>query len=149
MKEEKKFYKVEEVIKRLNEPMSFKEGLKFYLYKQPVRFIRHTWFDFKYGIKNLFRFFKVIWQWRHWDAHYELMILKKILEVKYPLWLDDIKKQPYEGQNDDIRAIKNMIEILDKLKASYEGEILNDLEGLKCKENFIKIYQEKGIYLWN
>lgn len=77
MKEEKKLYKVEETMKRFDEPMSFNESLKFYLYEKPVRFIRHTWFDFWYGIKNLFRFFKVVWQWRHWDAHYELMILKK------------------------------------------------------------------------
>ena len=137
------------MMKMIDKPMSFNESLKFYLYEKPVRLIRHTWFDFWYGIKNLFRFFKAIWQWRHWDAHYELMILKKVLEVKYPLWLDDVKKQPYEGQNDDIKAIKDMIEILDKLKASYEGEILSDLEELKHKENFIKIYQEKGMHLWN
>lgn len=121
----------------------------FYLYEKPVDFVRNNYHDFRYGIKNLFRFFKVVWQWRHWDAHYELMVLKKILEIKYSLWLDDIKQQPYEGQNDDIKAIKDMIEILDKLKVSYEGENLSDLEELKHKENFIKIYQEKGIYLWN
>ncbi|MBT0881453.1 MULTISPECIES: hypothetical protein [unclassified Campylobacter] len=149
MKEEKGLYTIEEVMKKLDEPIGFKNGLKLYLYKKPMGFIRYIWFDFGYGIKNLFRFFKVIWQWRHWDAHYELMVLKKILEVKHQLWLDDVKHQPYEGQNDDIRAIKDMIETLDKLKACCEGENLNDLEELKYKEKFIKIYQEKGINLWN
>jgi len=43
-----------------------------------------TWdffiYDFPRGIKNIIFFWKVIWNFRHWDYTYNLRILSKSLE---------------------------------------------------------------------
>lgn len=77
--------------------MSFRELLIFYLFEKPVHFASNFYFDFKYGIKNLKRFFGVVLAWLHWDAYYKLMVLRRIFEIKYPMWLDDMKHHPCKG----------------------------------------------------
>ncbi len=37
--------------------------------------------DLKYGVQNLFEFFKVIWAWRFWDFHYFLKVLVLMLKL--------------------------------------------------------------------
>lgn len=138
MKMDEKTYTQEEFFEELNKPLSFKEKVCFYLYEKPVDFVRNNYHDFRYGIKNLFRFFKVVWQWRHWDSHYELMILKRIFEVKHYIWCNNKLYLPYVGQEDDAKILEEMIKILNDFKESYDD---------KDVEKFLKIYTEKGFYV--
>ena len=43
--------------------------------------MRHFLYNLKYGIKNLFKYFKVIWNDRHWDYSFILILLKFKLET--------------------------------------------------------------------
>lgn len=138
MKMDEKTYTQEEFFEELNKPLSFKEKVCFYLYEKPVDFVRNNYHDFRYGVNNLFRFFKVVWQYRHWDAYYELMILKRIFEVKHYIWCNNKLYLPYVGQEDDAKILEEMIKILNDFKESYDD---------KDVKKFLKIYTEKGFYV--
>lgn len=55
-------------------------GLSYALQKI---FIRWWWYDLKYGVLNLIKWFPVIWQDRNWDYHFWIRInIKKLEEME-------------------------------------------------------------------
>jgi len=83
------------------------------------------WYNFKYGIKNLRRFFWVIWKWRGWDYSYNLGLMARGLEVyvEQPNYEVDETRVPKE------RAIKRVIELIKrKSDADYITEAEKELE---------------------
>jgi len=43
--------------------------------------VRDIWYNLKYGMQNLRKFFWVVWRWRGWDFVYNLELLARGLEV--------------------------------------------------------------------
>ncbi len=74
---------------------------------------RDIWYNFKYGMKNLIRFFKVVWNYRGFDFQYNLDLLKRGLEVylTYPNMEIDEDRIPKEN---DIKRVIQLIENLEK-----------------------------------
>jgi len=108
------------------------------------------WYNFKYGIKNLRRFFWVIWKYRGWDYTYNLLLLKRGLEVYLTFPNYEVDKGRIPKEND----IKRVIQIIENLyKSPYLsfaekelGEIV--FGGMDFKE--LKEKDDKGekLYEW-
>lgn len=53
--------------------------LKFYWH-----YVNNVWYDIKYGIVNIFKYFKIIWNLRHWDFvrtfDFQIQYLKELSE---------------------------------------------------------------------
>lgn len=69
--------------------------------------------DFINGVKNLFYFFKVIWQWRRWDYSYSLRLLKRSIEGHR----DGIKEYSYSMYKEDneLAIAQELLEILHRM----------------------------------
>jgi hypothetical protein len=74
--------------------------------------------DLYKGIKNLIRWFPVIWKDRDWDQAYLYSILQKKLEHQLAYWQDG-KTQGHEGMESDIRYMKICIELIKRMKDNH------------------------------
>lgn len=93
--------------------------------------IKDIWYNFKYGIKNLYRFFWVVWRWRGWDFSYNLNLFARGLEeyLKMPNYEIDEHRIPKE------QDIKKVIEYI----KNY-----NDTNYIELAEEQLKKETTKG-----
>jgi len=98
-----------------------------------------TWdffiYDFPRGIKNIIFFWKVIWNFRHWDYTYNLRILSKSLEP-----LRDSIKGGYEvdiSKLKKVQKIERAIEILNNITEDKYINIAESQLGLKVNIDYI------------
>lgn len=90
--------------------------------------------DIKHGLSNLHNFFSVIWNFRPWDAYYNLSILKRSLE------LTKTNMVGYEGCEKSQRQIQSCIDCIDRLvKDEYGGQ-----EAIELENKWGKLELEKG-----
>lgn len=97
------------------------------------------YYNIKYGFKALFRFFKVIWEFRAWDYTFTERILKICLEEH----LHNIKYYSNEIEKDrlvKITKLERAIELLDnKIKDDYADRCGYDFDYefdfLPCKNS--------------
>ena len=84
---------------------------------------RYYYSDFVYGVKNLIRWFKLIWKDRDWDDHYIWVLIIQKLEFQ----------AKYIGDNDrhtrakrDAEIIRTCVELMKRVKEEYyESEYMN------------------------
>lgn len=101
--------------------------------------MRHFLYNLKYGIKNLFKYFKVIWNDRHWDYSFILILLKFKLETIK----NSYSKKHYSTDVPyQLKYINICIILLDRLiENNFLKEELNNLyegkEFLEFNENNI------------
>lgn len=103
------------------------------------RWYWQAWDFFRYdlvqGIKNIFFFWKVIWQYRSWDSSYQMKILSRSLE---PL----ANTLEYHGNEVDeprlkkVAAIKRAIEILNRQSNEDYLELAERELGYKVNLNY-------------
>jgi hypothetical protein len=74
--------------------------------------------DLYKGIKNLIRWFPVIWKDRDWDKSYLYDILQKKLEHQLKHWKHE-DTQGHEGMESDIRYMKICIELIKRMKDNH------------------------------
>lgn len=74
--------------------------------------IKEIYHRLKYGIFNLFYYFKVIWNDRHWDPHFFYILLKKKLEGMEKFFTN---KAGYVGKEKDVKRILFCIRCLERL----------------------------------
>ncbi len=74
--------------------------------------------DFVYGIKNLIRWFKIVWKDRDWDDHFIWVLMMKKLEFQ----------SKYIGDNDrhmsakrDAEIMRTCVELMKRVKEEYYG----------------------------
>lgn len=94
-----------------------------------------NWFyNLQHGVSNLRAFFHVVWNFRPWDAYYNLSLLKRSLELTKP------HMEGYEGCEKVQRQIQSCIDCIDRLvKDEYGGQEAIDLEN-----KWGKLELEKG-----
>lgn len=85
-----------------------------------IKLLVHPWFwkdmyyDTKRGIKNLFKYFRIVWKMVPWDSHSIYMMLQFQIRILSSY----IEKHGYEIEETKLPKIKNMkrcIEILDNI----------------------------------
>lgn len=93
------------------------------------------------SLKMLKRFFKVIWKYRWYDYGFDLDLLLVQLKIKRDYW----GKCHYEGFEEDLKTIDELIEMLEKII---------DLEGSaeECEvrwKNFWNLYRDNLSKFWD
>ena len=93
------------------------------------------------SLKMLKRFFKVIWKYRWYDYGFDLDLLLVQLKIKRDYW----NKCHYEGFENDLATINELIEMLEKII---------DLEGSaeECEvrwKNFWNLYRDNLSKFWD
>ena len=80
-------------------------------------------YDIKYGVKNLWRWKKVIWHDRDWDYHYLLEVMKfKLVEME--------KLQRVHGNSvDHLKYAKEIEDAIDVIQRLIDDDYLLDYEG--------------------
>lgn len=92
-------------------------------------------YDVPNGFKNIFFFWKVIWNYRSWDYNFQLRILKRSLEP--------LKKSIENGHEIDISRLKKVekisraIEILDHISDDSYIEIAEKELGYKTDTSYL------------
>jgi len=80
--------------------------------------IRSIYRNLKFGIQNLIKYFKIIWNDRNWDHTFFLEIMRFKLNL---ISKEFSKVKHYEGWEEDVVNMKFALEILDRLIAEdYE-----------------------------
>ena len=103
------------------------------------RWYWQAWDFFRYdlvqGIKNIFFFWKVIWQYRSWDSSYQMKILSRSLE---PLahTLEHYGSEVDEPRLKKVAAIKRAIEILNRQSTEDYLELAETELGYKVNLNY-------------
>lgn len=90
-----------------------------------------VWYNFKHGMRNLKRFFWVVWKHRGWDYQYNLDLLKRGMEVylTYPNYEVDETRIPKE------KDMKRVIQLIENLgKADYISVAEKELGELSKRE---------------
>ena len=93
--------------------------------------------NIRHGLSNLWAFFLVIWNFRPWDAYYNLSILKRSLELTKP-HIDG-----FEGCEKAQRQIQSCIDCIDRI-------ITDDYckkEWAELEQKYGKLKMEKGLPL--
>ena len=73
--------------------------------------IRYYYQCFKYGIKNLFTYFPIIWKDRDWDQYYFYVLLQfKLKKIR-----DRLNLNLFEGSEDVVKEIDIAIEALERI----------------------------------
>ena len=108
------------------------------------------WYNFKYGFKNLRRFFWIVWKYRGWDYSYNLLLLKRGLEVYLTFPNYEVDEDRIPKENDIKRAIQ-IINNIDKhpyitMSEKELGEIVN--VGMNFKELEDKDENGDNFYEW-
>lgn len=87
-----------------------------------------TWYivwpykDFINGVKNIFNFFKVIWQWRSWDYSYTLALLKTTLEL-HKKGIEKHSLSKYKEEN-ELAILSELLDILNRMIEDDYGDIV-------------------------
>ena len=82
------------------------------------RWIKHPWYDFKRGIRNLIRWVPIIWKDADWDNDYTLRIF--IAKLKFQR--DSLaKNNRYEGIEQDLADMTECITLLEQVKDEWEN----------------------------
>ena len=97
-------------------------------YWKTVDFFRY---DLINGVKNIFFFWKEIWNYRGWDYTFQLRLLKKSLEP--------LSKYLTEGNEEDISRLKKV----DKINRAIK--ILENI----CDDNYIELAEKELGYTTN
>lgn len=94
-----------------------------------------NWFDnLCHGIKNCKLFFSVVWSFRPWDAYYNLLVLKRSLELTKP------HINGFEGDEKAQRQIQSCIDCINRLSIDdYACE-----EHKEFDEKYGELTLEKG-----
>jgi len=104
--------------------------------------MRDIWYNFKYGIKNLKRFFWVVWKYRGFDFQYNLDLLKRGLEVYLTMKNYEIDEDRIPKEND----IKRVIEIIERReKSDYISEAEKELGEIEPYDIEFKEITDKDI----
>jgi len=73
------------------------------------KYIIMSWFNFKHGISNLWKYRKIVWRTRHWDYYY-------ILEMQ-KFQLEHLKNVLEKGYEEEISKNKKVIQISSCIKS--------------------------------
>ena len=111
------------------------------------RQIRHQWYDFRYGVKNLIKWYKIIWADRNWDPTY----IYKITEHKLRLQSDSMRggilleKDKYADQMLEVAELaKKLADTWDY----YESPAIDDFDAVwgETKMDFEPVEGSNGQY---
>lgn len=91
--------------------------------------------NIRYGIKNIIKWFPVIWNDRDWDYRYIYEILHKKLELKEQFFRSDkTHVADWEQTADEIKEVKDALKrLIDDDYVSYE-EVMKDAKTSLEKE---------------
>ena len=83
------------------------------------------WYNFKNGLWNLKKFFKVVWEWRSWDNAYNLNLYAKSLE----LYLEQSPYSPaLEIDKTRIPKERNMKRVVELIKNRNDDNYIERVE---------------------
>jgi len=95
--------------------------------------------DIKKGIKNLWKYKKIIWKDRWWDYYFFVEIIKfKIKDMESHWGKDTIYIDDYKEEN----FLKELINILSKI------EHLENSESFEASKEISELYEQFGILLF-
>ena len=89
-----------------------------------------------YGLKNLWKWRKVIYKDRHWDHYY----IYEILKTKLQFQADHLIKHGYhENSESDAKVMLTCVDLIDKVQNEYYiDEALNGLSDNKWTDEMFK-----------
>ena len=82
------------------------------------------------GIKNLFIFFKTVWDFKHWDYSYNLELFKHSLE----LTKNYIEKFGFEEDESRLRRVEKMARVIQLIKDFLNNDFYKKAELILNKE---------------
>jgi len=121
------------------------EDIKFELEYFWDNKIRIPYIEFREGIKNFWKFRKVIWNYRWWDSSFFMNIQKVALKDMKENW----HKNSYSCDDwNQTQILYRLVEILDEIE-----ELENDTSGniddwIQNEEKINKLYEEYGQILF-
>lgn len=115
----------------------FIKNIRFWYQK----FIWEPWYDFKYGIRNYIKWYKIIWKDRNWGDNG----VYNILEHKLILLRDQLVKESYTTDIDFIERDMNLcINLIHKIKNEYY--VMEHYDYYKTKWEFTPIPDDEYFY---
>jgi hypothetical protein len=98
-------------------------------------------YDFRHGIRNLFKWFKIVWQDRDWDHYYILRVLQ--FKIRNTRILID-KNQTFAGCEEEVEKMKRCELLIQRLiDDNYAKEAGWKYEDVVWGENFITSKQTR------
>ena len=112
-----------------------------------LRSIRYQWYDFRCGVKNLIKWFKIIWADRNWDHTY----IYKIIEHKLRLQSDSMRSGFLLEKDKYADQMLEVAELAKKLADTwdyYESPANDDFEAAwgETKMDFEPVEGSNGQY---
>lgn len=83
-------------------------------------YILFPWYDFKWGIKNIFRWIPILWKDRDYDSDYTITILVHKLKFQRE-YLDKNSIEVREHLNPKLANMDVVIALLDKIKNEWDN----------------------------
>ncbi len=79
----------------------------------PIANIKHLWWDFTAGVRNVVRWFPVVWRDRDFDYSY----LLEVMEFKFRSMADSFEKYSmHVGSEQDVRQLRVCAELCKRLR---------------------------------
>lgn len=115
--------------------------------------IRSFWYNCKYGVRNLVKWFPVIWRDRSWDHCFIHLLMEQKLKFVYKEMSRDnrVMREPSEDSSKQLRALKHCIHLNHVIACEDFGDCDNDEheENLtKAYELLHRLYLENTRYWW-
>lgn len=108
--------------------------------------LSHGWYNFKHGVKNLVRWFPIIWQDRDFDYYYLLMLM----ETKLKHMHKDMENSYHVGAERDAKDMQECIDIIHRIRTdSYTNEAFDEVEKRYGKLNMRFNDETNTIDFWN
>lgn len=93
------------------------------------------------SLRNLVRFFKIVWQWRWYDPSYAMDLVVKDLEIRLEHWGKDTH---YVGDNFTKGRIMVLLRWYKRSKDSYRFD-----DELKYEKKFLQGYAKNIMKFWD
>lgn len=124
--------------------MTYSEKISF-LWRDFKRDFHRLKYNIIYGMKNLIRWFPVIWADRDWDYYYLLVMLER----KLAYMQKDIQNSAHMEAERDVADIQTCLDIIKKVKNdTYTDETYSAIEA-KYGELKMRFNDNKTIDFWN
>lgn len=96
----------------------FQEWVIFYVWLKPLDVLETAYYDVKYGTRNLFTFFKVVWKYRTWDYYYPIRLFQEGLKRLR----DELVHEEDESREKRRNAITELIKCFDDILDNDYGD---------------------------
>jgi hypothetical protein len=85
----------------------------WYLWEKPVDWVKHHYYGLRRGIRNLIKWFPVVW----YDANYDSCYMLNVMAFKIELMADSIERwASHVGYEDDVKNMRRAVVLLRALR---------------------------------